>query len=293
MKGIILAAGLGTRLYPITKCISKQLLPIYNKPMIYYPLSILMFGGIKEILIITSDHESESFKKLLGDGSSLGLQISYLIQKEPKGIAEAFIIGEDFIKDDSVCLVLGDNIFYGNEMPDLVKGVIANVESGRESAVVFGYPVKNPKSYGVAVTNKTGMVTDIQEKPDNPSSDCAVTGLYMYDNTCVDRAKSLKPSKRGEIEITDLNKLYMKDGKLKLEMLGRGHAWFDTGTFESFYEASSFVRSVENRQGLMISNVHEIAYRFGYITRKSLDIFIKSCGKNDYKDYLQKLIEEV
>jgi len=291
VKGIILAAGLGTRLYPITKCISKQMLPIYNKPMIYYPLSILMFGGIKEILIITSNLEGESFKKLLGDGSSLGLKISYLVQKEPKGIAEAFIIGEDFIKDDTVCLVLGDNIFYGNEMPELVRSAIADVESERQRAVVFGYPVKNPKSYGVAVTNKLGIVTDIQEKPNNPMSDCAVTGLYMYDNTCISRSKSLKPSKRGEVEITDLNKSYVNDGVLKLEMLGRGHAWFDTGTFESFYEASNFVRSVENRQGLMISNVHEIAFRYNYIEKHQLQAFINTCGNNDYRHYLERLID--
>lgn len=292
MKGIILAAGLGTRLYPITSCISKQLLPIYNKPMIYYPLSILMLGGIKDILIITNPHDADSFKKLLGDGSSLGLKIQYDIQKEPRGIADALIIGESFIQSDSVCLLLGDNIFYGHEMPELLKNVVNNVETGKSSAVVFGYPVKNPRRYGVAVCDKSGYVLDIQEKPDNPKSDCAVTGLYMYDNTCVRRSKELELSGRGELEITDLNKLYLEEKILNIEMLGRGHAWFDTGTFESFYEASNFVRSVENRQGLMISNVHEIAFRCGYITRDELLSFVEKCGENTYKEYLIKVLSK-
>ena len=292
MKGIILAAGMGTRLYPITSCISKQLLPIYNKPMIYYPLSVLMFGGIKDILIITNPSEINSFKKLLGDGSSLGLKIQYDIQKKPRGIAEALIIGESFIDNDSVCLILGDNIFYGNEMPELIRSVIKDVETGTSSAVVFGYPVKNPESYGVAIHDKLGHVIDIQEKPESPKSDCAVTGLYVYDNTCIERSKNLKPSNRNELEITDLNKSYLKERLLKIEMLGRGHAWFDTGTFESFYEASNFVRSVENRQGLMISNIHEIAYRLNFISTEDLQKFVDKCGKNMYRDYLEKITKE-
>ncbi len=292
MKGIILAAGLGTRLYPMTGCISKQLLPIYNKPMIYYPMSILMFGGIRDILIVTSPDDVNNFKKLLGDGSSVGLNIEYKTQETPRGIADAFLIAEDFIGEDTACLILGDNIFYGNEMPEVIKETIQSVESGVNNAVVFGYPVKDPSRYGVAYTDKNGIITDIQEKPENPKSDCAVTGLYIYDNTCINRAKLLKSSDRGELEITDLNKSYVSDGNIRLEMLGRGHAWFDTGTFESFYEASSFVRSVENRQGLMISNIHEIAYRFGYIGKKKLQEFIESCGENDYKNYLKKLTRE-
>ena len=291
MKGVILAAGKGTRLYPITSCISKQLLPIYNKPMIYYPLSVLMFAGIKNVLIVTSSNDQKFFKRLLGDGNSLGISIEYEIQKESRGIADALLVAENFIGKDTVCLLLGDNIFYGNELPELVKKSKQMVESNKSKAVVFGFPVKEPGRYGVADYDMDGYVTHLEEKPENPSTDCAVTGMYMYDNSCIAKTKKLKPSKRNELEITDLNKIYLKNKELKIELLGRGHAWFDTGTFESFYEASNFVRSIENRQGLMISNIHEIAFRCNYITKYQLQSFIDMCGNNDDKYYLEKLID--
>jgi glucose-1-phosphate thymidylyltransferase len=292
MKGVILAAGKGTRLYPITSCISKQLLPIYNKPMIYYPLSVLMFAGIKEVLIVTSEKDKKFFKRLFSDGDSIGISIRYEVQKEPKGIADALLVAEDFIGDDNVCLVLGDNIFYGNEMPDLLRKSKKSIVEKEAKAIVFGYPVKNPEHYGVAEYNKEGYVTHLEEKPSQPRTDCAVTGIYMYDNTCIDKIKTLNPSKRNELEITDLNKKYLEKNELKIELLGRGHAWFDTGTFESFYESSNFVRSVENRQGLMIANIHEIAYRCKYITPEKLKKFIDQCGNNDYRNYLEKLLRE-
>jgi len=268
------------------------LLPIYNKPMIYYPLSVLMFAGIKEVLIITSANDQKFFKRLLGTGNSLGISIEYEIQKEPKGIADALLVAENFIGSGTVCLLLGDNIFYGNELPELVKKSKQMVESNKSKAVVFGFPVKEPHRYGVADYDMDGYVTHLEEKPKSPRTDCAVTGMYMYDNSCIAKTKKLKPSKRNELEITDLNKLYLKNKELKIELLGRGHAWFDTGTFESFFESSNFVRSVENRQGLMISNIHEIAYRKNYISKDQLRYFILKCGDNDYKKYLEKLIKD-
>ena len=250
-----------------------------------------MFAGIKNVLIVTSSNDQKFFKRLLGDGNSLGISIEYEIQKESRGIADALLVAENFIGKDTVCLLLGDNIFYGNELPELVKKSKQVVESNKSKAVVFGFPVKEPGRYGVADYDMDGYVTHLEEKPENPSTDCAVTGMYMYDNSCIAKTKKLKPSKRNELEITDLNKIYLKNKELKIELLGRGHAWFDTGTFESFYEASNFVRSIENRQGLMISNIHEIAFRCNYITKYQLQSFIDMCGNNDYKYYLEKLID--
>jgi glucose-1-phosphate thymidylyltransferase len=292
MKGIILAGGSGTRLFPITKCISKQLLPIYNKPMIYYPLSVLMLLGIKEVLIISDSKNIKNFSKLLEDGKDIGIKIEYNIQDEPNGIAEAILIGEKFIGKDPVCLALGDNIFYGNDLADHLMMGADDIVTGAAECVVFGYQVKNPQDYGVAEFKKDGSVISIEEKPVNPKTDWAVTGLYMYNNTCVEKTKNLKPSSRNELEITSLNNEYVKEKSLKLVQLGRGHAWFDTGTFESFYEATNFIRSVENRQGLMIGNIHEIAYRYGYTSNDDLLNFINKCGKNDYRDYLQRLVND-
>jgi len=292
MKGIILAGGSGTRLFPITKCTSKQLLPIYNKPMIYYPLSILMLLGIKEVLVISDSKNLKNFEELLGDGKEVGIKIQYDQQEKPRGIAEAFLIGEEFIGDDSVCLALGDNIFYGNELADHLLSGADDIASGNADAVVFGYQVKNPEDYGVAVFKKDGTVVSVEEKPMSPKTDWAVTGLYMYDNSCIQKTKTIQPSKRNELEITCLNEIYSKNRRLKIVQLGRGHAWFDTGTFESFYEATSFIRSVENRQGLMIGNIHEIAYRYGYTSHDELLEFIRNCGNNDYKTYLEKMLHD-
>lgn len=293
MKGIILAGGSGSRLYPMTACISKQLLPVYNKPMIYYPLSMMLLSGIKEVLIITDEKSKKVFQSLLGNGDEIGIKLSYDVQKKPRGIAESFLIGEKFIGKSPVCLALGDNIFYGNELSEHIQEGIDSVKQKKAGAVVFGYPVKNPEDYGVLELDENNKVVQIQEKPKEPKTNWAVTGFYVYDNTCIEKAKSLNPSGRKELEITDLNNLYIQENSLDVVKLGRGHAWFDTGTFESFFEATNFIRSVENRQGLMIGNIHEIAYRFGYTSKKTLINFIENCGFNDYKSYLERLLKEL
>lgn len=285
MKGIILAAGSGTRLYPASLPISKILLPVYDKPMIYYPITTLMLAGIKDILIITNPIDTENFKRVLGDGSKLGVKFSYEIQKEPKGIAESFIIGEKFIGGDNVALILGDNIFHGFGFSSMLKMVgIKN-----KGATIFGYRVKDPERFGVVEFDETGHAVSIEEKPKNPKSDFAVTGLYFYDNKVVEYAKSLKPSDRGELEITDINKIYLKENKLKVEILGRGFAWLDTGTTESLLQASNFVSAMEINTGMKISCIEEVAYRMGYISKQDLSDLAKNF-KNGYGEYLQRIV---
>lgn len=285
MKGIILAAGSGTRLYPASLPISKILLPVYDKPMIYYPITTLMLAGIKDILIITNPIDKENFKRVLGDGSKLGVKFSYEIQKEPKGIAESFIIGEKFIGGDNVALILGDNIFHGFGFSSMLKMVgIKN-----KGATIFGYRVKDPERFGVVEFDETGHAVSIEEKPKNPKSDFAVTGLYFYDNKVVEYAKSLKPSDRGELEITDINKIYLKENKLKVEILGRGFAWLDTGTTESLLQASNFVSAMEINTGMKISCIEEVAYRMGYISKQNLSDLAKNF-KNGYGEYLQRIV---
>jgi glucose-1-phosphate thymidylyltransferase len=267
MKGIILAGGSGTRLYPITKGVSKQLIPIYDKPMIYYPLSILMLAGITEILIITTPKDQSNFKNLLGDGSDLGIRFEYIIQPSPDGLAQAFILGEKFLDGDDVCLVLGDNIFYGHGLTNLLAQSVVNVQK-EDKATVFGYYVKDPDRYGVAEFDKDGNVITIEEKPEKPKSNYAVVGLYFYPNDVVKKAKEVKPSDRGELEITTLNEIYLKEERLKVELMGRGYAWLDTGTHESLLEASSFIQTIENRQSLKVACLEEIAYEMGYISKE-------------------------
>jgi glucose-1-phosphate thymidylyltransferase len=288
MKGIILAGGSGTRLYPLTKSVSKQILPIYDKPMIYYPLSVLMLAGIREVLLISTPRDIEVFKELFGDGKSLGLEISYCIQPSPDGLAQAFLLGEDFIGDDNVCLVLGDNIFYGYGLPKILENA-ANLDNG---AVVFGYYVNDPERYGVVEFDENRNVVGIEEKPEDPRSNYAVTGLYFYDNTVIEKAKTLKPSPRGELEITDLNKCYLEEGTLKTELLGRGMAWLDTGTHESLMQASNFIASIEQRQGLKVACLEEIAFRKGYISASELEVLAKPLLKNQYGQYLMKLLDK-
>ncbi len=290
MKGIILAGGSGTRLYPITKGVSKQLLPVYDKPMIYYPLSVLMLSGIKDILIITTPEDNINFRKLLGDGKDLGISITYTIQPNPGGLAQAFLIGEEFIGDDSVCLILGDNIFYGYGFTDILKKSIKKIKK-QGGAKVFGYYVKNPRRYGVVGFDKDKKVISIEEKPENPKSNYAVVGLYFYDNNVVDYAKSLKPSKRDELEITDLNRVYLENQKLSVELMGRGYAWLDTGTFDSLAEASQFVKTIEDRQGLKIACLEEISYKMGYINKEEL-LELARKYKNSYRDYLERIAAE-
>lgn len=289
MKGIILAGGSGSRLYPITKGISKQLLPIYDKPMIYYPLSVLMLSKIKEVLIISNPEYIDFYKTLLGDGSSLGMRFEYKIQENPRGLADAFIVGEEFIGDDSVCLILGDNIFYGQGfVPKLLNA--SHIEEG---VVIFGYYVPDPREFGVVEFDENYNVLSIEEKPDKPKSHYAVPGLYYYDNSVIDRAKNLRPSARGEIEITDLNREYLNEGKLKVELLGRGFAWLDTGTYEGLANASNFVRTMQERTGLYISCLEEIAYRNKWITKEEMITLGREYEKTEYGKYLLSIAGEI
>jgi glucose-1-phosphate thymidylyltransferase len=289
VKGIILAGGFGTRLQPLTKVITKQLLPVYDKPMIYYPLATLMLAGIKEILLICKQEDHSLFERLFSDGSHLGLQITYKVQKEPKGIAEAFIIGEEFIGEDDVCLILGDNIFYGDDMPRLLRDGIKIVEE-QDKAVIFGYHVNNPKEYGVVEYERGGNVVGIEEKPQNPKSNCAAVGLYMYDSSVVDVAKQVKPSHRGELEITSINNVFLEEKKLKLKLMGRGYAWLDAGSADSLLDASQFIQTIESRQGLKIACIEEIAYRKRFITKDQLVDICEKMQNNSYGDYLRKLV---
>ena len=287
MKGIILAGGSGTRLYPITQGVSKQLVPIYDKPMIYYPLSVLMLAGIKEILIISTPHDLPRFEELLGDGSSLGMHFDYIAQPTPDGLAQAFILGEKFIGEDDVCLVLGDNIFYGHGLTELLYQSVNNAKQ-ENKATVFGYYVKDPERYGVAEFNEFGDVTSIEEKPSYPKSNYAVVGLYFYPNDVVKKAKKVKPSERGELEITSLNQNYLDESRLKVELMGRGYAWLDTGTHESLLEASQFIQTIENRQSLKVACIEEIAFEMGYISKEDLLALAQPLKKNQYGDYLIK-----
>ena len=289
MKGIILAGGSGTRLYPITKGVSKQLLPVYDKPMIYYPLSVLMLAGIKEILIISTKEDLPNFKKLLGSGNDLGIHLSYKYQPNPEGLAQAFIIGEDFIANDDVCLVLGDNIFYGSGFSGLLKNARANVSKGKST--VFGYYVKDPERSGVAEFDIKGNVISIEEKPKNPKSNYAVVGLYFYTNDVIQIAKNVKPSKRGELEITSVNQVYLKNKKLKLELLGRGFTWLDTGTHNSLLGAGNFIESIEYRKGLKVGCLEEIAYRMDYIDADQVKELAQPLIKNGYGQYLLSLVK--
>ena len=287
MKGIILAGGSGTRLYPLTKAISKQIMPIYDKPMIYYPLSVLMLANIREILLISTPRDLPVFEELLGDGSQLGIKLEYKVQKYPNGLAEAFILGEEFIGDDNVCLILGDNVFYGAGF----SGLLEEAAKLKEGAVVFGYPVKDPRAYGVVEFDKNGKAISLEEKPENPKSNYAIPGLYFYDNTVVKKSKSIKPSERGELEITTINEEYLKEGKLNVKQLGRGITWLDTGTHESLLQAANYVETVQNRQGYYIACIEEIAYRKKWINEIQLRQIADTMLKTDYGKYLIDLLK--
>ena len=289
MKGIILAGGHGTRLYPITKAVSKQLLPIYDKPMIYYPISVLMLAGIKEILIISTSTDIDKFKSLLGDGSWLGIKFEYKIQPSPDGLAQAFILGEEFINKDNVCLILGDNIFYGSGLSGILKKIFTNDHRG---AVIFGNQVKDPQRYGVAEIDNKKKVISIEEKPIKPKSNIAVTGLYFYDNSVIEKAKNLKPSHRGELEITSLNEKYLLDGQLELQLLGRGYVWLDSGTYDSLLEANMFVKSIEQSHGHKVACLEEISYKNGWISKLELVNLATNLKNNEYGEYLIKISED-
>jgi len=290
MKGIILAGGSGTRLYPITKVVSKQLLPVYDKPMIYYPLSVLMLAGIQEILIISTPHDIKNFEKLLGNGKNLGINLQYIMQPSPDGLAQAFILGEKFIGDDDVCLVLGDNIFYGSGFTGLLQNARKNLSIGKST--VFGYYVKDPERYGVAEFDENGNVISIVEKPKNPNSNYAVVGLYFYTNEVISIAKKIKPSKRGELEISSVNQIYLNENKLKVELLGRGFTWLDTGTHDSLLKAGQFIESIDKRKGLKVACLEEIAYRKNYINESQLKKLAKPLEKNSYGKYLLTLAKD-
>lgn len=289
MKGIILAGGSGTRLYPLTMVTSKQLLPIYDKPMIYYPLSVLMLAGIKDVLIISTPHDLPNFEKLLGDGSELGINLSYAEQPSPDGLAQAFIIGEDFIGEDDVAMILGDNIYYGNGFTSILKEAVANAQNGK--ATIFGYYVNDPERFGIVEFDEDGKVISLEEKPREPKSNYCITGLYFYDNRVVEFAKMVKPSARGELEITDLNRIYLEDGTLNVKLLGRGYAWFDTGTMDSLVEAAEFVQMIEKRQSIKVSALEEIAYHNKWIDKQTLLASAEKYGKSPYGEHLKKVSE--
>jgi len=291
VKGIVLAGGSGTRLYPITRGVSKQLVPLYDKPMIYYPISVLMLAGIKEILVITTPEDQAGFQRLLGDGSELGISFEYIVQPSPDGLAQAFILGEEFIADDDVCLVLGDNIYHGHDLTNMLASAVANVND-QDKATVFGYRVADPERYGVAEFDADGVVVSLEEKPVKPKSNYAVTGLYFYPNDVIQKAKEVVPSERGELEITSVNQAYLLEQRLKVELMGRGYAWLDTGTHESLLEAAQFIETIEKRQGLKVACLEEIAFEQGYISKQQLIELAKPLAKNQYGQYLLKRAEE-
>ena len=290
MKGIILAGGSGTRLFPITKVASKQLLPIYDKPMIYYPLSTIMLAGIRNILIISTPEDTSRYQDLLGDGSSIGLQLSYKVQPSPDGLAQAFLLGESFIRDDDVCLILGDNVFFGGGLPELLRNSVEEVKNNQK-AIVFGYHVNDPQRYGVAEFDRNGDLISIEEKPTRPKSNYAISGLYFYPNDVIKITKKQKPSDRGELEITDVNKEYLNNQKLRMVKMGRGFTWLDTGSQETLLEASQFVQTLEKRQGMKISCIEEIAFRMGYIDKENLEILGNSMGNSSYGQYLTRIVK--
>jgi glucose-1-phosphate thymidylyltransferase len=292
MKGIILAGGSGTRLYPLTKVVSKQLMPIYDKPMIYYPLSVLMLAGIEEVLIISTPEDLPRFEQLLGDGIDIGMKFEYIVQPSPDGLAQAFILGKEFVGDDDVCLILGDNIYYGQGMSQILANAVTNAKD-QNMATVFGYHVHDPERYGVVEFDSTGKAISIEEKPNNPKSNYAVTGLYFYPNDVIKKATEIVPSDRGELEITTVNQMYLSEGRLSVEVMGRGYAWLDTGTHESLLEASTFIEIIERRQGLKVACIEEIAFEKGYITKEQLIELARPLAKNQYGQYLLRRTEEM